>query len=205
MKERSGIFPQNSWGYFAKCSMIDVNQLRKGTSFTLDGDLYKVLNYHHHKPGRGKATSRTTVRNLRTGSTTDMTFNSGDRVEDIRVESRDDEYLYDDGEFLTFMDLETFEQPQLRKDIFGDDLLYMKENMQLVLSKYGEEIIDYILPNTVDHEVTDAEMAIAGDTAGSASKQVTTETGLTVSVPLFIKVGDVIRVKTEDTSYVTRV
>jgi elongation factor P len=103
------------------------------------------------------------------------------------------------------MDLETYEQPQLRKDIFGDDLLYMKENMQLVLSKYEEEIIDYILPNTVDHEVTDAEMAIAGDTAGSAAKQVTTETGLTVSVPLFIKIGDVIRVKTEDTSYVTRV
>jgi elongation factor P len=185
--------------------MIDVNQLRKGTSFTLDGELYKVLNYHHHKPGRGKATIRTTVRNLRSGSTTEMTFNSGDRVEDIRVESRDVEYLYDDGEFLTFMDLETFEQPQLRKDIFGDDLLYLKETMQLVLSKHEDEIIDYILPNTVDHEVTDSEMAVAGDTAGSASKQVVTETGLTVSVPLFIKVGDVIRVKTEDTSYVTRV
>jgi len=126
--------------------MIDVNQLRNGTNFTLDGELYKVLNYHHNKTGRGSATIRVQVRNLRTGATREMTFTSGDRVEDIRIETSVVEYLYDDGEFLTFMDIETFEQPQMRKDLFGDDFLYLKENMQLKLMSYEGEIIDYELP-----------------------------------------------------------
>lgn len=185
--------------------MIDVNQLRKGATFTVEGELYKVLDYHHHKPGRGKATIRTSVRNLRTGSTTDMSFISGDRVEDIRVESRPVEFLYDDGEFLHFMDLESFEQPQMRRDIFGDDLLYLKENLNLVLNSFEGEIIDYTLPNTIDVEVTESEMAVAGDTATGATKKVTCETGLQVTVPLFISLGDVIRVRTDDNVYITRV
>jgi elongation factor P len=184
--------------------MIDVNQLRKGTTFTLDDAIYKVLDYHHHKPGRGKATIRTTVRNLRTGAVTDMTFISGDRVEDIRVEGHEVEYLYADDEFLTFMDLETFEQPHLRKDVFGDDFLYLKEGMQLVLNEWQEEIIDYVLPTTVEHKIVEAEMAVAGDTATATYKKVKTETGLQVSVPLFVNVGDRIKIKTEDGSYVTR-
>lgn len=185
--------------------MIDVNQLRKGTSFTENGELYKVLEYKHHKPGRGKATIRVTIRNLRTGSVTNMTFNSGDRVEDIRVETVPVEYLFADDEFLHFMDLVSYEQPQLRRDLFGDDIKYLKENMQLELSRYESEIIDYILPNAVDLEVVEAEMAVAGDTANSPSKKVKLETGLEVQVPMFVNVGDVIRIKTEDNSYVTRV
>lgn len=185
--------------------MIDVNQLRKGTTFTLNGELYKVLSYRHHKPGRGNATIRTSVRNLRNSAVTEMTFTSGDRVEDIRVESVEVEYLYEDGEFLVFMDLETFDQPTLRRDVFGEDFLYLKENLQLVLNRHEEEIIDYTLPTSVDQEVVEAEAAVAGDTANSPSKKVVTETGLVVQVPLFVSVGDVIRVKTEDSSYVTRV
>lgn len=186
-------------------AMIDVNQLRKGTNFALNEDIYKVLDYKHHKPGRGKATIRVTVRNLRSGATTQMTFNSGDRVEDIRVETVAVEYLYADDEFFHFMDLETFEQPQLSQGIFGDDRLYLKENMHLELSKYGNEIIDYIMPNNVELEVVESEAAVAGDTANSPSKRVKVETGLEVQVPLFVNVGDVIRIKTEDGSYVTRV
>ena len=185
--------------------MIDVNQLRKGTTFTADGELYKVLEFSHHKPGRGKASIRTTVRNLRSGSVTDMTFISGDRVEDIRVESRAVEYLYDDGEFLNFMDLETFEQPQMNRNVFGDDILYLKENLQLELQTYEGEIIDYGLPNTIDLEVTEAEMAVAGNTATGATKKVILETGLQVQVPMFIEVGNVIRVRTDDNEYITRV
>lgn len=185
--------------------MIDVNQLRKGTTFTEDGQIYKVLNYSHHKPGRGNATIRVTVRNMRTGATLELTYNSGVRVQDIRVESREVQYLYDDGEFLTFMDTETFEQPQLRRDVFGDDLKYIKENMAITLNSYEGEIIDYALPATVDQEVVEAEPGFAGDTANNPMKRVTTETGLEVSVPLFVNAGDVIRVKTEDGSYVTRV
>jgi elongation factor P len=185
--------------------MIDVNQLRKGTNFTVDSELYKVLNYQHIKPGRGNATIRVTVRNLRSGTTREMTFTSGDRVEDIRIETTVVEYLFSDGEFLTFMDVQTYEQPQMRKDLFGDDFLYLKEGMQLKLLSYGSEIIDYELPANVEHKVVEAEMAIAGDTATGATKKVVTETGLKVTVPLFVQVDDTIRIDTRDGSYVTRV
>jgi elongation factor P len=185
--------------------MIDVNDLRKGVTFTVDGNLYKVLEYAHNKPGRGNATIRTTLRDLRTGATIQRTFTSGDRVQDIRVESTVVEYEYNDSEFLHFMDVSTFDQNELRADIFGDDLRFLKENMQLKLSSYEGEIIDYELPTTVDYEVVESEVAVAGDTATGATKKVITETGLKVTVPLFVAVGDKIRVDTRDGSYLTRV
>lgn len=185
--------------------MIDVNELRRGVTFTLDGELYKVLEYSHNKPGRGKATIRVTVRNLRSQGTREMTFNSGDRVEDIRLETRVVEYLYDDGEFMHFMDLETYEQPAVARSVMDEDEGYLTEGLQLKLSYYGSEIIDYELPVTVEQEVTDSEMAVAGDTATGATKQVVTATGLRVTVPLFVEVGDVIRVDTRTGEYLTRV
>lgn len=185
--------------------MIDVNKLRKGTNFTQDGEIYKVIDYSHNKPARGKATIRTTVRNLRTGSTTELTFNSGNSVQDIRVDTVEVEYLYDDGEFLNFMNTETYEQPQLSRSIFGDDLLYIYEGMKLKLSQYEEEIIDYILPPTVEHAVAGSEAAVAGDTATGATKKITTQTGLSVTVPLFVNEGDTIRINTDSGEYITRV
>ncbi|GAB4516004.1 MAG: elongation factor P [Anaerolineae bacterium] len=185
--------------------MIDVNQLRKGTTYVEDGDLFKVVNYSHNKTGRGGATIRVTVRNMRSGSTTEKTYNSGTRVQDIRVEATPVEFLYDDGEFLTFMETETFEQPQVNRAIFGDDLLYLKEGTSLKLNRFEGEIIDYELPTTLDLLVKESEFAVAGDTANNPTKKVTLETGLVVTVPMFVKEGDVIRVKTEDGSYVTRV
>jgi elongation factor P len=184
---------------------IDVNQLRKGTTYTEDGEIFKVVSYSHNKTGRGGATIRVLVRNMRSGSQFEKTYNSGNRVDDIRVEAVLVEYLYDDGEFLTFMDTETYEQPQMNRSVFGDDVQYLKSNLQIKLLKYGDEIIDYELPITVDYEVTDTEMAVAGDTANNPTKRVTVETGLDVKVPMFVSVGDTIRVKTEDSSYVTRV
>ena len=184
---------------------IDVNQLRKGTTFTEDGEIFKVVSYSHNKSGRGGATIRVLVRNMRTGSQFEKTYNSGNRVDDIRVEAVQVEFLYGDGELLTFMDTETYEQPQMNRSVFGDDIQYLKSNLQIKLLKYGDEIIDYELPITVDYEVSDAEFAVAGDTANNPTKRVTTETGLDVKVPMFVNVGDTIRVKTEDGSYVTRV
>lgn len=185
--------------------MIDVNDLRKGVTFTVDSNLYKVLEYSHNKPGRGNATIRTTLRDLRTGATIQRTFQSGDRVQDVRVDSNVVEYLYNDGEFLHFMDLESYDQHELRADVFNDDVHYLRENMQLKLSSYDGEIIDYELPTTVEHKVAEAENAVAGDTATGATKKVKTETGLLVTVPLFVNVGDSIRVDTRDGSYLTRV
>ena len=185
--------------------MIDVNELRRGVTFTMDGELYKVLEYQHHKPGRGKATIRTTLRNIRTGATIQHNFISGDRVEDIRVERRGVQYLYTDGDLYHFMDTETYEQTAMGAAILGDQVRYLKEGMELVLSAYEGEPLDVELPTTVEMEVVEAEMAIAGDTATGAMKKVTVDTGLEVQVPLFVERGDVIRVDTRTGEYVTRV
>jgi elongation factor P len=184
--------------------MIDVNELRKGVTFTVDGELYKVLEYQHHKPGRGKATIRTTLRNLRTGATIQKNFTSGDRVEDIRVERRGVQYLYTDGDLYHFMDTETYDQMALPAATLSEQTPYLKEGMELILSSYEAEPLDVELPTTVDMKVVEAAVAVAGDTATGTLKKVTLETGLEVQVPLFVEVGDVIRVDTRTGAYVTR-
>lgn len=185
--------------------MIDVNDLRKGVTFTLDGNLYKVLDYSHNKSGRGNATIRCKLRDLRSGSTYERTFSSGNTVQDIRVDSMAVEYLYNDGEFLHFMNTDTYEQYELNADTFGEDSLFLKENTALKLSAHEGEIIDYELPTSVEHKIVEAENAVAGDTATGATKKVITETGLQVTVPLFVNVGDTIRINTSERSYLTRV
>jgi elongation factor P len=130
--------------------MIGVNELRRGVTFTMDNELYKVLEYQHHKPGRGKAVIRTTLRNLRTGSTIQHNFISGDRVQDIRVERRGVQYLYTDGDLYHFMDTETYEQTALSTSVLGDQVRYLKEGMELILSTYEGEALDVEMPTTVE-------------------------------------------------------
>jgi len=185
--------------------VIDVNELRSGVTFLLDDDLYKVVEYSHHKPGRGKATIRTKVRNMRTGSLIEKSFTSGDRVQDVRLDYRTVQYLYREDNLFYFMDTETFEQPALNADVLGDDVNYLKENLEAKLTLFGSEPIDLELPTTVDLEVVESEMAVKGDTATGANKSVTVETGASVTVPLFVNVGDVIRIDTRNGNYVTRV
>jgi len=185
--------------------MIDVNELRKGVTFELDEDLYKVVEYSHHKPGRGKATIRIKARNLRSGNLIDMNFNSGDRVQDIRLDFHNVQYLYNDGDFYYFMDLDTYEQPGLRQEILGDAPQYLKEGMEVKLTFYGTEPLDIDLPTTIDLEVTEALPSVRGDTATGVTKKVTTETGLEVDCPSFVETGDIIRVDTRSGTYVTRV
>ena len=185
--------------------MIDVNQLRRGIAFTQDGELFKVLEYSHNKPGRGKATIRVTVRNVRSGANFQMTFTSGDRVEDVRLEKRTMQYLYDDGTFYVFMDTSNYEQAFVNHAMFSDVIQYLKENMELDLLFYETEVVDYSLPNSLEMVVVEAENAVAGDTATGATKEVITETGLKVKTPLFINIGDTIRVNTSEGTYITRV
>ena len=185
--------------------MIDVNQLRRGTSFEFGNNLYKVTEYEHNKPGRGKATIRVTVRDLRTGSNVQLTFNSGERVQDIRLDKRTMQYLFDDGQFYIFMDVETFEQRPVAHDMFSADAKYLVDNMELELLFYENEILDYELPLTMEMEVVQAENAVAGDTATGARKEIITQTGLKVKTPLFVNTGDRIRVDTRSGEYLTRV
>ena len=185
--------------------MIDVNQLRKGVTFELDGELWKVLEYQHHKPGRGNAIIRTKLRNLRTGATLDRNFLSGDRVQDIRLDHQSVQYLYNDGHLYFFMDTETFEQPALSAEVLGDAVKYLKEGVVIGLSTYEGEPLDVELPIMLYMEVVETEPAVRGDTATGATKMAMVETGLQVQVPLFVKEGDAIRVDTRTGEYLTRV
>jgi elongation factor P len=185
--------------------MIDVNELRKGVTFELDAELFKVLDYEHHKPGRGKATIRVKARNLRTGTILEKTFNSGDRVQDVRLEHHNVQYLYSDGQLYHFMDLETYEQPAIPFEVIGDSAGYLKEGLEIKLTFYQNEPIDIDLPITVDLGVVEAGIAVRGDTATSVTKKVRTETGLEVQVPNFVGAGDRIRVDTRTGAYITRV
>jgi len=185
--------------------MIDVNDLRKGVTFEYDGKLYIVLEYSHNKPGRGNATIRIKARDLRSGTTLERTFQSGDRVQDARLDFHNVQYLYNDGDNYFFMDTETFEQPGIPKNVIGDAAGFLKESMEVKLTFYNGEAIDIELPTSVDLKVVQAETAVKGDTATGVTKKVMVETGTSVQVPYFVVEGDTIRVDTRTGAYVTRV
>jgi elongation factor P len=185
--------------------MITVTQLRKGVTFEDDGQLWKVLEYDHYKPGRGKAIIRTKLVNLRTGSIINRNFLSGDKVQDVRLDHRTVQFMYTDGELYHFMDTETYEQPALSKEILGDAIPYLKEGITLELQLYEGEPLDIELPITVDLAVAEAPPGYAGDTATGATKEVVLETGLRLQVPLFVNTGDVLRIDTRSNEYLTRV
>lgn len=185
--------------------MIDVNDLRKGVTFELDGALWRVLEYAHHKPGRGNATIKIKARNLRTGSTLEKTFISGSQVQEARLDFHNVQYLYNDGDNYYFMDNETFDQPGIPKAILGDSASFLKEGMECKLTFYNGEALDVELPLNVDLKVVHAEVSVRGDTATGVTKKVTLESGVEVQVPNFVKEGDTIRVDTRDGSYLTRV
>jgi len=184
--------------------MIDVNELRKGVTFELDEGLFKVTEYSHNKTGRGNASIRVKARNLITGANIDKTFQSGDRVQDARLDFHNVQFLYSDADFYHFMDNETFEQPAIIADVLGGDALYLKAGMEVKLTFYKGQPLDVELPTSVDLEVMEAEVAVRGDTATGVSKKVKTETGLLVQCPNFVKVGDIIRVDTRTGEYLTR-
>ncbi|MEZ4708433.1 MAG: elongation factor P [Caldilineaceae bacterium] len=144
------------------------------------------------------------MRNVRTGSTVEKTYNNGSRVQDVRLDSDDVQYLYNDGELYHFMNTETYEQIALAPDAVADVVPFMVDNQIVTLETYEGEPISVSLPTTVDLEVVWAEAAVAGDTANTPSKQVELETGFRMQVPMFVKEGDIIRVDTRDGSYVTR-
>lgn len=186
--------------------MIGVQDLRKGTTFVDDdGNLYKVLEYQHVKQGRGNATIKTKLRNVKTGSTIDKNFQSGGRVQDVRLDHHTVQYLYNDGENYHFMDVQTYDQPILSKELLGDGVGFLKENIQVELLTYEGQPIEVELPTTVDLKIAETAPGYKGDTASGGGKPATLETGVVVTVPFFVNAGDTIRVDTRDGTYVTRV
>ena len=185
--------------------MIGVTDLRKGVTFELEGQLFKVLEYQHTKPGRGNAIIRTKLRNMRSGGTIERTFQSGDRVEDVRLDHATVQYMYNDGDLYHFMDTKTYEQTALTKDILGDVINYLTDGMTLELSTYEGKALDVEAPINVELRVIEAEAGLKGDTAQGNNKKVKVETGLIVNAPFFIEVGNVIRLDTRTGEYLTRV
>jgi elongation factor P len=167
--------------------------------------LFKVLEYSHNKTAAAMPPSRSRPCNLITGATIDKTFQSGDRVQEARLDFHNVQYLYTDSDFYHFMDNETFEQPAIKADVLGEDAMYLKAGMEVKLTFYNGQPLDVELPTSVDLKVTEADVAVRGDTATGVSKKVKTESGLEVQCPNFVKVGDTIRVDTRTGEYVTRV
>ncbi len=185
--------------------MIEAGDLKRGVTLKIDGRLLRVLDTDYNKPGRGTASMGTTLLDIRTGQTSKRIFSAAERLEDIFVDTEEVEYLYGDGDTLHFMNTTTYEQYEVTRSLFGDNALFLKENLQIELKSYEGTPIDYALPMTVTYKVTDADVAVAGDTSGAVTKLCTTETGLKVKVPNFVNVGDTIKVDTRDGSYLTRV
>ena len=185
--------------------MIGVQDLRKGATFIEENELWRVLEYSHIKTGRGNATIRVKVRNLRSGGTMEKTYPSGSRVQDVRLDHAVVQYLYHDGDLYFFMNTETYEQPAINAKTLGDAVNYLTDGMSLELESYDGEPINIELPTTVDLEVIQTDPGYAGDTATNANKPARLSTGVLVQVPLFVNPGDVIRVDTRTGQYLTRV
>ena len=185
--------------------MIDAGDIKKGVTLKLNGRLYRVTDTNYHNPGRGAASMQATLLDIETSQTSKRIFTATDRLEDVFVDIEEVEYLYGDGDTLHFMNIATYEQYEVPRTLFGAEAAYLKENMQMELKFYEVRAIDYQFPMTVIYKVVDGEVAVAGDSSGSVTKKVTTESGLKVDVPLFVNVGDNIKVDTRDGSYLTRV
>lgn len=184
---------------------LNVTELRKGVTFEDNGDLFRVVEYQHIKMGRGSATIRLKLRNLRTGANLERTFPNGGTVNDIRLENREVQYLYHDGDLYHFMDNESFEQIAMSAKILGNAVNYLKENMTLEVESYDGDPVDIGLPTTVDLKIIETSPAFKGDTASGGGKPATLETGLVINVPFFVTQGEVVRVDTRTNEYVTRV
>ena len=183
--------------------MIGTGELKKGNSVEVDGALYQVVDVHHVKTKKS-AVYRVKLRDLRAGHLIERTFNAGEKLTAARVERRAMQYLYADGETLTFMNTETYDQLGVSRSVVEEQLPYMKESDVVQVLTYGEEALGIELPAAVSLVITEAEPGIKGDTATGATKPVTLETGLVVDVPLFINPGDTIKVSTTTGGYLER-
>ncbi len=184
--------------------MISVNDFKTGLTIEVDGELWRVIEFLHVKPGKGSAFVRSKLKNLRTGAVQEKTFRAGEKVEQAQIDNKQMQYLYADGNNYVFMDTATYEQLELPGDKIKDELKFMKENMLVNIMMYGSETLGVDLPNTVDLEVKETEPTIKGNTASGGSKPATMETGLVVQVPFFINEGDVLTINTQDGTYISR-
>jgi elongation factor P len=180
------------------------SDIRRGQAVIMDGRLYVVTNADHNTPGNLRAKVQFKLRDVLKGTIQDKRVGATDDIETTNLDSRQVEYLYSDNDGHIIMDLETYDQNTIPKEVFGNDILFLKPNTQMTAMFHEGKIVSYELPKTVDLKVTDTMPAIKGATATNQMKDATLETGLKTRVPPFIEVGEVIRINTETSGYLSR-
>lgn len=185
--------------------MISAGEFRNGATFEMDGKVYKVVEFQHVKPGKGAAFVRTKLKDVINGNVLERTFNPTEKMPKAQIDRQDMQYLYNDGEMYYFMDNATYEQLPLTKDELGDTLNYLTDNMEVKVLSYKGKVFGVEPPLFVELEITYTEPGFKGDTSTGASKPATTETGYVVNVPLFVNIGDKIRIDTRTGDYMERV
>ncbi|MDL2220895.1 elongation factor P [Eubacteriales bacterium OttesenSCG-928-N14] len=184
--------------------MVSAGEFRKGMTIELDGEVWVVVDFQHVKPGKGAAFVRTKIKNVMTGGVLEKTFNPTERVPKAHVESKDMQFLYEDGGLYYFMDMETYEQLPLSKDLVEDAMLYVKENTNATVKFFKDQAFSVEPPNFVELVITQTDPGFKGDTAQAGTKPATLETGAVVQVPLFISEGETVRVDTRTGEYMSR-
>ncbi|MER3493271.1 MAG: elongation factor P [Mastigocladus sp. ERB_26_2] len=184
--------------------MISSNDFRPGVSIVLDGSVWRVVEFLHVKPGKGSAFVRTKLKNVQTGSVVERTFRAGETVPQATLEKSTMQHTYKDGDEYVFMDMETYEEGRLSAAQIGDRVKYLKEGMEANVVRWGEQVLEVELPNSVVLEVVQTDPGVKGDTATGGSKPATLETGAVVMVPLFISQGERIRIDTRNDTYLGR-
>ena len=185
--------------------MIGVTELRAGTIFEENGNLFQVLSYEHIKMGRGSANIKVKVKNLRNGSTTEKSFINGAKVSNVSVFKKDIQYLYKDAELAYFMDPKSFEQISIFMSLIGNDKAYLKEGETYNVSFLENEVLTLNLPPKMDFVITDADPGVKGNSASNIYKDATLDNGLKIRVPLFIKIGDKVKIDTRTGEYSQKV
>jgi elongation factor P len=185
--------------------MVSTSEFRNGLVMLMEGELFTLVEFQHVKPGKGVAFVRTRIKNVKTGRVLDKTFRSGDKVEDVRLESKPSQFQYKSDRDFVFMDTSSYDQVTLGEDIVGDGALYMKENLEVEIVYHGDTPIGVNIPNFVDLKIVKTDPGVRGDTVSGATKPATVESGAIVQVPLFLSEGTVIKVDTRTGIYVERV
>ena len=184
--------------------MISSNDFRSGTTIEIDGSVWRVVEFLHVKPGKGSAFVRTKLKNVQTGNVVERTFRAGETLPSATIEKRTMQHTYKEGDQFVFMDMETFEEATLTPVQMGDRAKYLKEVLEVNILFWNDQVLDIELPTSVILEITDTDPGVKGDTATGGTKPAIVETGAQVMVPLFISIGERIKVDTRDGSYLGR-
>lgn len=184
--------------------MISAGDFRNGVTIELEGNIYQIIEFQHVKPGKGAAFVRTKLKNIKSGGVVEKTFRPTEKCPQARIDRKDMQYLYEDGDLYYFMDTETYDQVALNSETVGDALKFVKENEMCKICSHNGSVFSVEPPLFVELEITETEPGFKGDTATGASKPATVETGATVAVPLFVNQGDKIKIDTRTGEYLSR-